>query len=76
MRYYSALKEYELSSHKKTQRKLKHILVSGKANLKGLQTTWFNLKRQNYENNEKDQWLPEVEEEGEDEQAGSGGILG
>ena len=65
--YYSALKENELSSVKKTRRKLKHILVSGKANLKGLQTMWFQLERQNYENNEKDQWLPEVEEEAEDE---------
>ena len=34
---------------------------------KGYKLCDSNLKKQNYENNEKDQWLPEVEEEGEDE---------
>ena len=44
MKYYSMIKINELSSHEKTQRKLKCMLLSEKkASLKRLHTIWFQL---------------------------------
>ena len=43
MEYYSAIKRYEVSSHEKTWKKLKLILLVKQANLKRQHTIWFQL---------------------------------
>ena len=43
IKYYSALKRTELSSHEKTWRKLKCIVHVREANVKRLHTVWFQL---------------------------------
>ena len=43
MEYYSALKRTELSSHEKTWRNLKRMLLRKEGNVKRLHTLWFQL---------------------------------
>ena len=64
MRYSSELKRKELSSHEKTWRNFKCIVLSERNQCeKATYCTTF-WKRQNYEDGKKGQWLPRVGGEG------------